>query len=74
MLFGVLVFLPAGTVDYWQGWVFLVAVVVSTGIPSIYLLCIDPAALERRLRAGPVAETRLAQKIISSPRSPCWRR
>ncbi|ORV99084.1 methyltransferase family protein [Mycobacterium kyorinense] len=64
--FGLLLFLPAGTFHYWQAWVFLVVFTLATWIPSIYLMRTNPAALERRLRAGPLAETRLLQRIIIS--------
>lgn len=62
--FGLLLFLPAGTVHYWQAWVFLAVFALSTWIPSIYLMRTSPAALERRMRAGPLAETRTLQKIV----------
>ncbi len=64
VVFGALLFLPAGTVRYWQGWVFLAVFTVCTLVPSIYLAVRYPAALERRLKAGPTAETRPAQRII----------
>jgi protein-S-isoprenylcysteine O-methyltransferase Ste14 len=64
--FGVLLFVPAGTLNYWQAWVFLIVFAISTWIPSLYLLRKNPAALERRMRAGPLAETRTVQKIIIS--------
>jgi protein-S-isoprenylcysteine O-methyltransferase Ste14 len=66
VLFGVMLFLPAGTFDYWQGWLFLAVFSVSTWIPTIYLLRKNPAALERRMRAGPIAEPRMVQKVIIS--------
>jgi protein-S-isoprenylcysteine O-methyltransferase Ste14 len=62
--FGVLLFAPAGTLNYWQAWVFLIVFAASTWIPALYLLRKNPAALERRMRAGPGAETRSVQKII----------
>src|SRR5437868_4173056 len=62
--FGSLLFLPAGTFDYWQAWVFVVVFAVSTWIPSIYLLRTNPAALQRRMHAGPLAETRPVQKVV----------
>jgi protein-S-isoprenylcysteine O-methyltransferase Ste14 len=62
--FGLMLFLPAGTLDYWQAWVFLVVFTLSTWIPSIYLMRTNPTALERRMRAGPVAEARTVQRII----------
>jgi len=66
VLSGVMLFGPAGTFDYWQEWVFLAVFAVLTWIPSIYLLRKNPAALERRMRAGPAAETRVVQKILIS--------
>lgn len=64
--FGLMLFLPAGTFHYWQAWVFLAVFALSTWIPSIYLIRTNPAALERRMRAGPLAETRTLQRIIIS--------
>lgn len=62
--FGVLLFVPAGTLHYWQAWVFLAVFAVSTWIPSIYLLRTNPAALDRRMRAGPLAESRPLQRMV----------
>lgn len=62
--FGLMLFLPAGTFHYWQGWVFLAVFALSTWIPSVYLMRTNPAALERRMRAGPVAETRTLQRVV----------
>ena len=62
--FAALLFWPAGTLDYWQAWVFIAVFLVSTLLPSIYLAVRDPAALQRRMKAGPTAETRLVQKLI----------
>jgi protein-S-isoprenylcysteine O-methyltransferase Ste14 len=64
--FGLMLFLPAGTFDYWQAWVFVAVFALSTWIPSVYLLRHNPAALKRRMRAGPFQETRMAQKLIAS--------
>jgi len=62
--FLLMVFLPAGTFDYWRGWAFIAVFAVSTILPSIYLAATNPAALKRRMQAGPAAETRPLQKII----------
>lgn len=59
-----LIFLPAGTLVYWQGWAFIVVFSLSTNAIGVYLALTDPALLERRMKAGPSAETRPAQKII----------
>ncbi|CQD18102.1 integral membrane protein [Mycolicibacterium conceptionense] len=65
-VFAVLVFAPAGTLDYWQGWAFIAVFAVVTTLPSIYLAVNDPAALRRRMQAGPTAETRPVQKFAST--------
>jgi len=62
--FGLMLFLTAGTVNYWQAWLLLAVFAISTWISSIYLLRANPAALERRMRGGPTAETRMAQKVV----------
>jgi protein-S-isoprenylcysteine O-methyltransferase Ste14 len=64
--FALALFLPAGTVNYWQAWVFIAVFMVATMVPSSYLAVKDPAALQRRMHAGPTAETRPVQRIIIS--------
>lgn len=64
IVLAVLVFLPAGTLAYWQGWAFIVVFSLSTNAIGVYLALTDPALLERRMKAGPAAETRPMQKII----------
>jgi protein-S-isoprenylcysteine O-methyltransferase Ste14 len=59
-----LIFLPAGTFDYWQAWAFLVMFALSALLPSIYLQLTNPVALQRRMRSGPTAEGRTVQKIV----------
>jgi protein-S-isoprenylcysteine O-methyltransferase Ste14 len=66
VLFGALLFAPAGTFDYWQAWVLIAVFVVVSAVPTVYLAVKNPAALQRRMRGGPTAETRSAQKIASS--------
>lgn len=56
--------LPAGTLHYWQAWVFIAVFTVATIVPTVYLGRTNPAALQRRMRAGPRAEPRKAQKFI----------
>jgi hypothetical protein len=62
--FGLMLSLAAGTFTYWQAWVFLVVFALSTWILSIYLLRTNPSALQRRMRGGPTAETRMVQKVV----------
>ena len=62
--FGVLLFLPTGTFNYWQAWVFIAVFTATTAGPSIYWAVKRPEILRRRMNAGPLAEARPAQKII----------
>ena len=62
--FALLLFLPAGTVNYWQGWAFLGVFVVVSLAPTMYLGKVDPATVQRRMNAGPRAETRPVQKAV----------
>lgn len=64
VVFGLVLFGLAGTFDYWQAWAFLAVFALSTWLPSMYLLRTNPDALQRRKHAGPVAETRVVQKLL----------
>ncbi|KHO26550.1 membrane protein [Mycolicibacterium setense] len=64
IVFGLVLFSLAGTLDFWQAWVFLVVFALSTWIPSIYLQRADPEAHQRRKHAGPAAESRVVQKVL----------
>jgi protein-S-isoprenylcysteine O-methyltransferase Ste14 len=64
IVMGLLVFLPAGTVRYWQAWVFLAVFLGTSLLITIYLMKKNPALLERRLRGGPTAEKENTQKVI----------
>lgn len=45
-----ILFLPAGTLSYWQAWVYLATLFIPMAVVLVYLLRHDPALLERRLR------------------------
>jgi protein-S-isoprenylcysteine O-methyltransferase Ste14 len=66
LLFAVLIFWPAGTFDYWQGWLFLGVFTASTVGFTVYLAIYDRPLLERRMKAGPQYEREWSQKIIVS--------
>ena len=59
-----LLFIPAGTLRYWQAWAYLAVFFGAGGLLSVYLFRHDRALLERRLSGGPFAEKEPAQKII----------
>lgn len=60
---GLCVLLPAWTFDYWQFWLLISVLFVSLLGITLYLMKKDQHLLERRLRAGPSAETQKSQKI-----------
>ena len=59
-------FLPAGTFNYWQAWIFLAVFELSAQSYGVYFLIHDRKLLERRMHLGPTAEKVPAQKIIVS--------
>ena len=61
---GLLLFVPAGTVRYWQAWGYLAVFLGASLLITIYLMKHDPVLLKRRLRGGPAAEKESSQKII----------
>jgi protein-S-isoprenylcysteine O-methyltransferase Ste14 len=61
---GIVIFLPAWTLNYWQAWVFIVVFMTSANAIGIYLSLKDPALLERRKNVGPSAEQSPLQRII----------
>jgi len=61
LMIGAMLFLPAGTLKYWQAWAWLAAQFIPMGISLVYLLKIDPKLLERRTRTN---EARPEQRRI----------
>jgi protein-S-isoprenylcysteine O-methyltransferase Ste14 len=64
MAMAALLFVPAGTLDYWQAWAFMAVFVGASTAITVYLAINDPKLLERRMNAGPTAEKETTQKII----------
>src|SRR6185295_19154927 len=64
VVMGLLLFVPAGTVHYWQAWVYLSIFMGASILTTLYLLRHDRALLERRMSGGPTAEKRPVQKFI----------
>jgi protein-S-isoprenylcysteine O-methyltransferase Ste14 len=54
-------FVPAGTLDYWQAWLYMAVLLVPMFFVVAYFLMKDPAFLERRLRTK---EKEAAQGLV----------
>jgi protein-S-isoprenylcysteine O-methyltransferase Ste14 len=59
---GLLLFLPAGTIYYWQAWVFLALLFIPMMLIAIYLSKRSPELLKRRLQ---VKEKKPGQGLIA---------
>jgi uncharacterized membrane protein len=60
-MLGLLFFLPAGTLAYWEAWVYMAILFIPITLVAVYLLKNDPALLERRLQ---MREQQTQQKWI----------
>ncbi|MFA4956867.1 MAG: isoprenylcysteine carboxylmethyltransferase family protein [Candidatus Methanoperedens sp.] len=47
---GLMLFLPAGSLDYWQAWIYCGVLFIPVSILVFYFLKYDPELLERRMR------------------------
>jgi len=59
-----LIFGTAGTVRFWQAWVYVSIFVGASVLTTLYLMKKDPALLARRMRGGPTFEREGTQRII----------
>lgn len=51
LLVGLLLFVPAGTIHYWQGWLFMAILFIPMFIAGIAMMIRSPALLRKRLDA-----------------------
>lgn len=63
---GTALFAPAGTLAYWQAWLFRGVFGTAVAAITIYLAARDPELLARRVHAGPSAEPRRGQQIVQA--------
>ena len=56
-------FVPAGKLYYWQGWLYWLVFFTSVTAISLYFIRKDPNLISSRLKVGPTAETKRSQKI-----------
>ncbi len=64
VIMGVLFFLPAGTFNFWQAWIYLIVFGISSLLITLFLMKKDVELLKRRINAGAAAENERSQKII----------
>jgi Putative protein-S-isoprenylcysteine methyltransferase len=64
VMLGLFLFVPAGTLNFWQAWVYSIVFFVSSTTITFYIWKNDPALLERRSKIGLVEEKEKTQKII----------
>jgi len=62
----VAIFISAGTINYWQGWLYGSVVIISLTAFNVSIAVHDPAAIRRRLQMGALHEQQTRQKIITS--------
>src|SRR5438067_11852399 len=63
-IFGVSLFLPAGTLDWWRAWVFLGVVFVGTVASTVSLFRFNQGLLEERFKPPIQKGQPLADKIV----------
>ena len=51
VLVGVLVFVPAGTIDFWNGWLFMGVLFIPMFLAGIVMMIKNPELLKKRLNA-----------------------
>lgn len=66
VILGLLLFVPAWTLNFPLAWIYLGVFAISTALITIYLARYDPALLERRVHAGPSAETSPLQQALQA--------
>jgi protein-S-isoprenylcysteine O-methyltransferase Ste14 len=59
-------FIPAGSLSFWQAWVYLGVFSICTVLIAVYLFQYDQKLLASRVKAGPTAETQKRQQVIQS--------
>ena len=61
VLLGVLIFLPAGTFSYWQGWIFMGVLFIPMFVAGLIMMAKSPELLRKRLNAK---EKQSEQKVV----------
>ena len=61
VLIGLMLFVPAGTMDYWQAWLFMATLLIPFMFVASYFIKHDPGLMERRMK---FKEKEVQQKTI----------
>ena len=63
-IFGVLLFVPAGTLNWWRAWIFLSVLAIATVASTISIYRVNKAVLEERFKSPLQKGQPLVDKII----------
>lgn len=66
VLMALLLFLPARSLHFWQGWIYWMIFSACVIAITVYFLKYDPHLIEGRLVAGPLGEQQTSQKIVQA--------
>jgi protein-S-isoprenylcysteine O-methyltransferase Ste14 len=64
LFLALVIFLPAWTLQYWQGWLYWLIFGLACFVLGLYFARHHPALVARRMEAGPKAEKEPRQKLI----------
>jgi len=66
LMLALALFLPAGSLRFWQAWVYLAVFAGCTLLITAYLFKYDQKLLASRVKAGPMAEAQKSQQLLQS--------
>jgi protein-S-isoprenylcysteine O-methyltransferase Ste14 len=72
VVFAAIAFAAAGTVVFWQAWVYAAVFLAAVLAIVVHFLARDPALMERRLKAGEVGESSSTQRAIQAVAGPAF--
>jgi len=64
LVMALMLFVSAGSMRFWQGWIYWSVFCTSVVVITVYFLRHDPNLVARRTTAGPIAEPETTQKVI----------
>jgi protein-S-isoprenylcysteine O-methyltransferase Ste14 len=67
LILGLMFFLPAGTLRYWQAWVYIVTLFVPASFVVAFLIKSAPEFIERRMKVREKEQTQKAVTILGWP-------